>query len=412
MRKFLLLLLIATFVLSSAAQRRRKVPVVQPKINYTELLQHYEFSEAAKQLNSVIAATSSPEKRDSLQHLLRQAEQGFQMLHATQRVVFVDSLVVDKNLLLTVLQLSEETGRWTKTSDLFQPGSAPKHIGEVAFINSLNNAAFFSASPQENGLQLQSAHRSEQRWSSPMALQGIDNTYVAPDYPFVQSDGVTLYFAAKGEESLGGYDIFVTRYNPETRQYVRPSNLGFPFNSPANDYFYAVDPVAGIGFFATDRRQPEGKVCIYTFIPTTERTTYSSEDMVTLRAAAQISSIAASQEGQMEVLQAFLRKQQQADLSPTPKKETFRFVVNDEKVYTTLSAFRQPQARRLVEQWLELQGAYETMQQRHEAVQKEYAALRTQRLQTLLRNMEVQLKDLRLQLQSTVKEIRRIELQQ
>lgn len=411
MRKFLLLLLITTLIAPSFAQRRRRNSVVHPKFNYTELLQHYDFSEAAKQLSAAIAIASTPEKKDSLQQLLHQAELGVQMLYSTQRVVFVDSLVVDKSIVLTVLQLSEETGRWTKTADLFQQGAAPAHIGEVAFVNSLNNAAFFSASTQNNGLQLQSAHRSEQQWSNPMALQGIAPTYVLPDYPFVQSDGVTLYFAAQGEESIGGYDIFVTRYNPETRQYVRPSNLGFPFNSPANDYFYAIDPVAGIGFFATDRRQPEGKVCIYTFIPTAERTTYNSDDILSLRAAARIASIAASQEEQKEVLQAFLNKQQQAKLSPIPQKEAFRFVINDEKVYSSLAEFRRPRARRLMQQWLEQQNAYKRILLRHDSVQKEYAHLRLQRLQSQLRNMEVQIKEVQHQLHQMVKEIRRFELQ-
>jgi len=28
-------------------------------------------------------------------------------------------------------------------------------------------------------------------------------------YPFLMADGVSLYFAADGEESLGGLDIFI-----------------------------------------------------------------------------------------------------------------------------------------------------------------------------------------------------------
>lgn len=412
MRKILLLLLLATLVFPALAQRRKKTPIVQPKINYTELLQQYDFEEAAKQLQNLIASTPSPEKKDSLLQFLHQAELGAKMLPSTQKVVFIDSLVVDKELLLNVLQLSEETGRWVQSSALFRPNAAPYQIGKVAFVNALNNAAFFSASPSQEGfLQLQAAHRSEQQWSTPSPLQGIDENYLEPDYPFVQSDGVTLYFSAKGEEALGGYDIFVTRYNPETRQYVRPTNIGFPFNSPANDYFYAVDPTAGIGFFATDRCQPEGKVCIYTFVPTNERTTYSTADLAALRAAAQLSSISASQEAEKEIFQAFLKQQQQAKLTVAPKSETFRFVVNDNQVCTTLSDFHHDQARQLAKQWLELQAAYHAMQQHHETIQKEYATLRTQRLYTQLRNMEVQLNELQNQLQTTAKNIRRLELQ-
>ena len=35
---------------------------------------------------------------------------------------------------------------------------------------------------------------------------------------------------------MGGYDIFVTRYNSDTDNYLNPENVGMPFNSPFNDY--------------------------------------------------------------------------------------------------------------------------------------------------------------------------------
>ena len=56
----------------------------------------------------------------------------------------------------------------------------------------------------------------------------------------------------------------------------------------------------GIGLLATDRRQPEGKVCIYSFLVPSERKDYDSERLSSaeLRQFAQISSIAQTQIGQ------------------------------------------------------------------------------------------------------------------
>lgn len=42
------------------------------------------------------------------------------------------------------------------------------------------------------------------------------------------ADGVTLYYASDGEGSLGGYDIFVTRYDSESSSYLRPDNIECP----------------------------------------------------------------------------------------------------------------------------------------------------------------------------------------
>lgn len=43
--------------------------------------------------------------------------------------------------------------------------------------------------------------------------------------PVCLSDGVTIYYATDGE-GLGGYDIFVTRYNTNTDSYLTPENVG------------------------------------------------------------------------------------------------------------------------------------------------------------------------------------------
>ena len=108
------------------------------------------------------------------------------------------------------------------------------------------------------------------------------------------ADGVTFYFAGKGEESIGNYDIFVTRYDSRSGSFLKPENIGMPFNSEANDYMYAIDETNRIGYFVSDRRQPEGKVCIYIFVPSETRKTYDgtvySEEQI--RHLADITSIA------------------------------------------------------------------------------------------------------------------------
>ena len=63
------------------------------------------------------------------------------------------------------------------------------------------------------------------------------------------ADGITIYFGSEGHEGLGGYDIFTSRFNSETADYLPPQNVGMPFNSPYNDYMMAFDELAGVGCF-------------------------------------------------------------------------------------------------------------------------------------------------------------------
>lgn len=415
MYKLLFFLMLATVIarpLQVSAQRKKTMRPVQHQPSYKELMERYEFKQAAQLLETALKTAQSSAQKDSLTSMIRQAERANEMLSSTRRVIFVDSMLVDKDMLLSSLRLSKEAGRWVPTSSLFKAGTlSTESMGSVAFINSLNNTIFFSAAKKSESLRLYSCYSSNNQWNKPILLKDIDSTFLGVDFPFMLSDGVTLYFGAQGEESIGGYDIFVTRYNPETRKYVQPGNLGMPFNSPANDYLYAVDHNAGIGVFASDRRQPEGKVCIYTFIPSTEHydsdtTPHNQHD---LKAAAQIHSIIETQKGREGKVSSVLRQRNAALQMQVEENIQFRFIVNDDNVYTSLSSFRHPQARQLASRWIKLQEQYAMAFQRHETEQEEYARTRSQTLKASLRESETRLARLRHEMQTLEKQIRLFE---
>ena len=204
-----------------------------------------------------------------------------QMLAAVQQVMFIDSLVVDKSAFYSHIPLSSECGH------LLQKGGVGQYTSELgdrrleALYAQGDTAAYLAASDFIGG-----------EWTEPVPVKGIGNDDA--NHPYVMPDGTTLYYAQKGEKSIGGYDIFVTRYNAESGSYLRPENIGLPFASEANDYLYVIDEPMQLGYFVTDRRQPEGMVCIYVFIPSTSRRVYQSEAYSPdqLRSLAAISSIA------------------------------------------------------------------------------------------------------------------------
>lgn len=92
-----------------------------------------------------------------------------------------------------------------------------------------------------------------QNWEDPDTLRATVNSGTTTAYPFVLTDGATLYFASDREGGLGGLDIYMTRYNAALGQWLPAENIGLPFNSPADDYLYAVDEADGYAFFATNR---------------------------------------------------------------------------------------------------------------------------------------------------------------
>ena len=210
------------------------------------------------------------------------------MREMTQQIIIIDSIVTSKDQFLASIRMTPESGKLMTTGSFYRNNQKG-----ILYLNEMGNKVYFSQ-PDGHQLQLYTADKLGNEWSRPQRLEGISEGIDEASYPFMLTDGVTFYFAGKGEESIGGYDIFMTRYDSRSGSFLKPENIGMPFNSEANDYMYAIDEANRIGYFVSDRRQPEGKVCIYIFIPSETRKTYNaakySEDKI--RSFADITRIA------------------------------------------------------------------------------------------------------------------------
>ena len=193
-----------------------------------------------------------------------------EMLDNTQQIIFIDSIVVKKQDFLQYYRLTAEAGTIIGYNQFFK---SEEHPYSTVYVNQLGNKCWYA-----NNGKLYASDLLNRQWSQPTELEGL-GTFQQANYPYMLSDGTTFFFAAISDEGLGGLDIYVSRYDTETDRFLQAENLGLPFNSEANDYMYVIDELNDIGYFATDRRQPDGMVCIYTFIPNQRRTTYPTDEM-------------------------------------------------------------------------------------------------------------------------------------
>jgi hypothetical protein len=68
--------------------------------------------------------------------------------------------------------------------------------------------------------------------------------------PFIHNDQ-TLYFASNGHGGLGGLDVFKVSVNNKTSTEVQ--NLGFPVNTPHDDFGLILNEVGSHGYLASNR---------------------------------------------------------------------------------------------------------------------------------------------------------------
>lgn len=69
--------------------------------------------------------------------------------------------------------------------------------------------------------------------------------------PYYDAVTRTLYFASNGLASMGEFDIF--RSNGEMSKWTPAENMGYPINSPYDDYYFALSPDGKKAVFATNR---------------------------------------------------------------------------------------------------------------------------------------------------------------
>lgn len=76
------------------------------------------------------------------------------------------------------------------------------------------------------------------QWSKPTNLGPAINSAYDEDAPSIQADGVTLYFSSNGHSTMGGFDIFFSKFSEEENSWSMPENVGFPVNTTDDDIFY------------------------------------------------------------------------------------------------------------------------------------------------------------------------------
>lgn len=100
-------------------------------------------------------------------------------------------------------------------------------------------------------------------WSEPYKLGEEINTAYDEDFPYLSTDGVTLYFSSQGHNTMGGYDLFKSTWNPEENTWTKAENLGYPVNTTDNDRSISLTPDNRVGYISALRPGGQGDLDIY-----------------------------------------------------------------------------------------------------------------------------------------------------
>lgn len=382
----------------------------------------YRFDEAIENLDQHIYWLEK-KKRDisEAESLMAKYRKGARMIRSTEMVTVIDSFVVDKERFLDAYKLSSQAGIINLIDNNTTTVSDTVDIiknQNTEYINEMGDKKILSEI-DENGLsKLYASVKLIDKWSNPQRLKGINDISSDLKFPFLDSDGTTLYLSADGEDSHGGYDIFITRADSEENTYFKPDNIGFPFNSAYNDYMYAIDDYNNLGWFASDRFQPEGKVCIYVFVPNDSKVVYNyeSEDPQKMISLARLDNIALTQNDRDLVIKA---KQRLAKVMySTPKGNAndvdFTFIINDAKIYHSINDFSSKKAKELFKDMKRMEEDFNNLEKELEGLREKYNKSKSSEKDSMkpgILDKEKRIEELRNEIESISQKIRNIELE-
>ena len=163
---------------------------------------------------------------------------------------------------LTLEAAELDGGAWRLRAS-FPYNSKDFNTGHPALSKDGNTLVFASDRPGTLGeMDLYMCKFVGGAWSQPMNLGPVINTPGTEAFPFLTDDG-QLVFASNGHPGIGGMDLFVARQL--NGQWQKPENLGFPLNSPGDDFSLVATGDLMEGYFATNRDSDTGLDDIYTF---------------------------------------------------------------------------------------------------------------------------------------------------
>ncbi len=129
---------------------------------------------------------------------------------------------------------------WSKPENLGKAINSKYHESSASF--SYDGKILYFVSNREDGLGGHDIYYSEinekGKYEKAVNIGPIINTEYDEEAVYMMPDGKTMYFASKGHNSIGGYDVFKTTF--ENGQWTKPINIGVPINTPDDDAFFAL----------------------------------------------------------------------------------------------------------------------------------------------------------------------------
>lgn len=309
---------------------------------------NYNFKEAIESFDKFQKYAKSEDVRwDKAEQYRKEAEVGDSLSSKIYYLQVVAKDTISKDMLLSMYHPMKDAGYTLYNRDFFESGVDPNGI---LYLTERRDEVYFSVpADSSNHHDIFKMEKLIDGWGNPVKLEGINSKYDEL-YPYLQIDGVTLFFSSNREGGLGGYDIYKTIYDPDSKSFSEPVNMGIPFNSPKDDYFFVTDEFSGVAWFASNRNTTGNREMVYQIIwdnSVVKNMVYEEKD-IKISASMPLLDIIPDK------IKKLNQNQHKSNIQQTTI-ELFKFKINDNITLTNFSQFQSNEALKIFKQGYALQ---------------------------------------------------------
>lgn len=227
---------------------------------------NYQFAKAKTQYQMYLDGISPKEKNPlPAKRNIAMCDQGKQLLSSIKDIVVIDKKSADVEAFFRFYNLEEIGGKILTIPEELQSKYDKKVGYEGVLYRNTNNATIYFSSygkSGDTGLDIyETLLLPDGTFSSPKKLSERINTPFDEEFAYMHPDGKTFYFASKGHNSMGGYDVF--KSVNEGGLFTDPINLDFAINTPDDDLFFVTDSAHRTAYFASSRASKQGELDVY-----------------------------------------------------------------------------------------------------------------------------------------------------
>ncbi|MFK7786108.1 MAG: hypothetical protein AB8B56_13385, partial [Crocinitomicaceae bacterium] len=228
---------------------------------------NYQFDEAKKFYKLYQSKRTGRDDRYNVDREIEMCQNGKKLMIQFTDIIVSEKTQIEDDKFFRLYKDMQSIGGDILVTERFQ-SKIDKKRGHIPIVHYPKDAkAVYYSSYGDNGrtgLDIYVRKRlPDNSWGDPYRLPGEINTEYDEDFPYLHPNGRYLYFSSKGHNSMGGFDVFMARMNPDINQFQAVENVDFAISSPDDDLFYIVDADFQNAYFASSRQSEEGKLHVY-----------------------------------------------------------------------------------------------------------------------------------------------------